>query len=146
MTALGTFEPTTSSVGHVRRLAVGALDGLSAATVDDVALVVSELAANAVRHGRTPYTVSITQQPGTVRVEVQDRGGGSPVMRHPEATAIGGRGLQIVDAVSRSWGVERVPDGKFVWAELRAERPRATPPSVAAGEDDRLRLCDQRDA
>jgi hypothetical protein len=31
---------------------------------------------------------------------------------------LGGRGLYLIEAVSRRWGVEVTPDGKTVWAEL----------------------------
>ena len=32
-----------------------------------------------------------------------------------------GRGLHIVDAVSRRWSIEATPTGKCVWIELDAE-------------------------
>jgi anti-sigma regulatory factor (Ser/Thr protein kinase) len=120
MPVLRTFDPTPESVRDARRLARAAAAHLTPERRDDVVLVVSELAANAVRHAQTPYSVHVAVDGVTVRVEVVDHGGGMPVRRHPSVTATGGRGLQIVDELALTWGVDMLQHGKMVWAELAA--------------------------
>jgi hypothetical protein len=51
-------------------------------------------------------------------LEVQDRGtGGAITRRTPDLQHGGGFGLNVVDVVSRRWGVDRGA-GTRVWAEL----------------------------
>lgn len=84
----------------------------------DLALVVTELVANAVRHAGTDITVRLIQLDGGVRLEVAD-GSVRPLRPRPAAMSDeGGRGLLLVDALSTRYGVEAEPDGKRVWAEL----------------------------
>jgi anti-sigma regulatory factor (Ser/Thr protein kinase) len=85
---------------------------------DDVHLVVSELATNAVIHAGTPFSVSVCCDGTAIRIAVHDRSSREPVIRDWSPAARSGRGLRLVDAVSREWGVEPAPDGKTVWAEL----------------------------
>ena len=73
--------------------------------VDDVGLVVSELATNAVRHAGTPFRVYLTGATDSVVVGVEDSSGGVPQHLASEPLALGGRGLDIVDQVSCDWGV-----------------------------------------
>lgn len=98
------------------------------ALAEDVELVVGELAANAVLHGRVPgrdFEIRLGYDGLRVRVEVSDaRGDAAP----PEAAAAvdpwsaeGGRGLVLVRAVAREWGVgprAAGGPGKTVWACL----------------------------
>lgn len=85
---------------------------------DDVQLVVSELTTNAVIHAGTPFSVSIGCHGAAIRISVQDWSLAPPVVRDGIPLARSGRGLRLVDAVARDWGVESGPDGKTVWAEL----------------------------
>lgn len=88
------------------------------------ALVVAELAANAVVHGRVPgrdFELRLTLFPeaGVLRVEVSDaRGDRRPVVQPHAYEAEGGYGLRIVDALAVGWGVTDRLIGKTVWAEL----------------------------
>ncbi|MFE4637637.1 ATP-binding protein [Streptomyces sp. NPDC056773] len=93
---------------------------------DDVELVVGELAANAVLHGRVPgrdFEVRLGYDGLRVRVEVSDARGDrlpSEAVVDPWS-AEGGRGLVLVRALAREWGVaprERGAPGKTVWACL----------------------------
>lgn len=84
----------------------------------DVMLVVSELATNAVIHAGTPFSVSISATDAAMRISVQDSSSTRPVVRDGSPAALSGRGLRLVGAVSRDWGVEFSLDGKTVWAEL----------------------------
>ncbi|MFE3578351.1 ATP-binding protein [Streptomyces vinaceus] len=94
---------------------------------EDVELVIGELAANAVVHGHVPgrnFEVVLRYDGSRVWVEVSDARG---ERRPPEASAPadpaaeGGRGLVVVEAVARDWGVRDRPPGhpgKTVWACL----------------------------
>ncbi|MFJ2307341.1 ATP-binding protein [Streptomyces sp. NPDC087787] len=94
---------------------------------ENVTLVVAELAANAVRHGRVAgrdFRVRLLWEGAVVRVEVADaRTERLPVVREPDGE--GGRGLVLVAAVSEGWGVERRAGRayKVVWAEVRVTEP-----------------------
>lgn len=99
-----------------------------------VALVVGELAANAVQHGRVPgrdfhLRLVLDTRAGLVRIEVADAAGGKrPPVAPPSACPDGesGRGLFLVDALAERWGwVPRRAVGKIVWAEVVA-CPRTT--------------------
>ena len=87
----------------------------------DLALVVTELVANAVRHAGTDITVRLLRLGDGVRVEVAD--GSSRPLRPRSATVAdeGGRGLLLVDALSTRYGVEAERHGKLVWAEILPE-------------------------
>ncbi|MEU2244840.1 ATP-binding protein [Streptomyces sp. NPDC018338] len=89
---------------------------------EPAAQIVAELAANAVTHGRIPgrdFRVELFAAADTLRIEVTDtRGDRLPVAEEPGG-AESGRGLLIVGALARSWGVRRGPEPrKTVWAEL----------------------------
>jgi anti-sigma regulatory factor (Ser/Thr protein kinase) len=96
------------------------------ATVETVALLVDELSANAVRH--TPHVVDGTTRgflvvlqsgPDTVRIEVHDAGTSLPLALKAMPDDESGRGLLLVDALSRDWGSHpRHPLGKVVWCEV----------------------------
>ncbi|MFJ9340269.1 ATP-binding protein [Streptomyces sp. NPDC101733] len=89
---------------------------------DGAGLVVGELAANAVTHGRVPgrgFQVALSLVGKVLRIEVMDtRRDRIPGLRDAEQDAEGGRGLVLVAAVADRWGVEEgLPPGKVVWAE-----------------------------
>ncbi len=91
---------------------------LDAGRCEDLALAVSELVTNAIRHGGDPVTLDVRPDAEGVRVEVTD---GSPELRPTEAPGLldtGRRGLHLVDAVCRAWGWHTVDGGKCVWCEL----------------------------
>jgi serine/threonine-protein kinase RsbW len=88
------------------------------AHVDAVELMVSELATNSVKHAHSGFKVSISDSGGEIRVEVRDTGLGQPVLRFPAPTEPSGRGLRIVEALSRAWGTVDSPHGKTVWFTL----------------------------
>jgi anti-sigma regulatory factor (Ser/Thr protein kinase) len=92
------------------------LDGL----LDDLALVVTELVGNAIRHAGTDMEVRLVAIAGGVRLEVHD-GSTEPLRPRPAAPSDeGGRGLMLVDALSTRYGVDRDPPGKRVWVEFLA--------------------------
>lgn len=87
---------------------------------DDCSVVVSELVTNAVVHAASRCVLRLSNQPRSVRVSVIDFGPGTPEPLAPSEARVGGRGLQIVNALSTAWGVDGLIDGsKIVWAEVR---------------------------
>ncbi|MEV0039242.1 ATP-binding protein [Streptomyces sp. NPDC050804] len=92
---------------------------------DSASLVVSELLANAVRHGRVSSGREIetrfVPRFGAVRIEVCDSSPCRPAVRGLDPDALDGRGLILVAALADEWGVGERDDGapgKVVWAEL----------------------------
>jgi anti-sigma regulatory factor (Ser/Thr protein kinase) len=84
-------------------------------------LVADELVANAVQHARTPSVLALTLTPRSLHIAVRDRApaDGATLKRlsdppHP------GHGLRLVAGIAAHWGVHPSPDGKTVWAALRA--------------------------
>jgi len=87
--------------------------------VEDVRLVASELATNAVQHACTAFAVSLSQAGGLVLLRVHDMSTSRLLPTHPEALDESGRGLLIVASVSHAWGLEIDQDGgKCVWASF----------------------------
>jgi hypothetical protein len=84
----------------------------------DTALVVTELATNAVVHAGSAFSVSLTLAGGAIRISVGDTLPLGPRGADQELTAAPGHGLGVVAAMATRWGVETVPGGKAVWAEL----------------------------
>jgi anti-sigma regulatory factor (Ser/Thr protein kinase) len=86
---------------------------------DDVELVVSELATNAAIHAHTPFTVSLHAFEATVLLEVEDACRDEPLLVAADVLDCAGRGVAIVDLLSRDWGVSARAGGrKSVWAEF----------------------------
>lgn len=115
------FLPATGAIAAARRFVAGVLSrrGADEDLLDDAALVVSELATNAVRHGRSPFRVVVSGTGSVVRIEVEDAGPGWPRQRTPAADDPTGRGVAIVAALSRRSGCDALPDGKVAWVDLR---------------------------
>jgi anti-sigma regulatory factor (Ser/Thr protein kinase) len=90
-----------------------------------VALVVTELVTNSVKHAGAAPELTLDWDGRVLRVEVYDEGEGRPVLRDPDVTSTSGRGLALVDAVADRWGVEDRRPGKVVWAELDLQSPGA---------------------
>lgn len=95
--------------------------------VDDATLVVSELATNAVRHSLSGaeggwFLVVVGFGDGCIRIEVVDQGGERvPHVCDVTSQEEGGRGLLLIAACAKDWGVKNWPDGRSVWAELAWE-------------------------
>jgi anti-sigma regulatory factor (Ser/Thr protein kinase) len=99
--------------------------------VEDIRLVASELATNAMEHARTPFTVTLSERDGAVLLTVRDDSSSVPVKAVPQVTDIRGRGLLLVEMLSREWGASIDGDGsKSVWASF-ATRTRPGPAPVS---------------
>jgi anti-sigma regulatory factor (Ser/Thr protein kinase) len=130
------FTSSPRGAQLARRLAVRRLEAWGYPPVSDtsstVALLVAELAANAVRHGRVPgreFHLRLTCEARTrlIRIEVSDACPNRPPtdLRPPSADDESGRGLLLVDLLARRWGAApRNPIGKIIWAEVAADAPQ----------------------
>lgn len=126
-----TFPPVASSAAAARNFAAHAVADIPADVVEEIRLMVSELASNAIEHAMTSFRVTIHRTRQEIRVEVTDGGGGTPAMRSPGPDALKGRGLQIVNVLSTHWGVERESDSaKTVWFSLGFAPPAGPTPSA----------------
>jgi hypothetical protein len=124
------FDAEPVAPGHARRLAIIVLRGLGCddALIDNVALTVSELASNAVRHAASPFSLWVHVENASVHVSVRDH---APLLTTVPNGGLNPRplhGLGLIDAVAARWGVDGTHDGKIVWVELCAARdlPQAT--------------------
>lgn len=107
---------------HARGFVAESLLGWGRSDLLDVgALVVTELATNAIRHANSGFTVSLVRDGGVVRLFVGDNARTVPQLQATGPSESGGRGLQIIDALAERWGHDLHPSGKLVWAELAAE-------------------------
>ena len=122
------IEADLSSVGPARRWAKERFEeaGLEPDVRDLLVLLVSEVVTNAVAHAAPPLLLRIDVTPETTRVEVKDRARRLPILKDPEPTETGGRGIRFVNDLSTRWGTEpaRGPDGlKTVWFEVAHASP-----------------------
>ncbi len=112
--------------------------GAAETVVDDATLVLSELLSNACRHGRPIAGAGIRagwhmDTDGLLTLEVTDGGGSTrPAPSSPSLTAHGGRGLGIVCALAREWGVRERPGETTVWAVLAIRGRHARREGVGA--------------
>lgn len=117
------FERVPESAARARRLVLQALDAWCLPQLADAAtLVLSELVSNAVRHAQGDgMRVNVTRlSERRVRVSVLDRDSTRPRVQAQDPTEVRGRGLFIVDSEAARWGVNLLPGGKRVWADLEA--------------------------
>jgi anti-sigma regulatory factor (Ser/Thr protein kinase) len=110
----GMLAPRAARRFVVETLARWGCDDLAA----DAALVVTELATNAVIHAKSDFIVSMTCQNDVVRISVRDDSVVAPTARRSPTTTPSGRGMVLVAATGRQWEAELLPDGKVVWVEF----------------------------
>ena len=120
---LGQFPNDVAAPGEARRLVGQVLMqwGHSQELADSIALVVGELATNAVRHARSPFSVLARSDQQVIRISVRDASSVIPELRQVGPAEGHGMGLQMVDALAATWGVEVTAGGKAVWAQLALE-------------------------
>ena len=115
----GTFGGRAEEVSRARREVAGYLGDCPAA--DDIVLIASELATNAVLHTRSrgeSFRIRCELSPGSARIEVEDMGG--PWRTRKDDGRL--HGLDIVQALTGTdgWATETTPDqARIVWARLR---------------------------
>ncbi|MGA3217895.1 MAG: ATP-binding protein [Acidimicrobiales bacterium] len=128
------FSPDPASVTGARRFVRQTLLGWDAEAWEyQASALVTELASNAVLHARTPFAVELSYDGRQLRLCVSDRSERLPLHKphSPEATT--GRGLDLVRALSASWGVDRHASGKTVWCSMGSDAN-----ALAVDEEQRL--------
>ena len=127
MTSVVLLPCTPGSVAVARQQLTADLSaaGVYGEAAGDAALVISELLSNSIKHAwplpgekvRAAWMVD----DGLVEVEVSDGGGPTrPRQDFPPISALGGRGLGIVERLSDEWGIRADDAGQTVWAVLPA--------------------------
>ncbi|MFJ9691236.1 ATP-binding protein [Kitasatospora sp. NPDC101183] len=132
-TSLLPATPKGAAVGRRiarRQLTLWELHSAHTESFHSALLIVAELAANAITHGRIAgrgfelhlsLTTPVRRGVTTLRIEISDpRGERLPVLpttHRPGSQS--GRGLTLIDALADRWGtIPRFPNSKTVWAEL----------------------------
>ena len=114
------LSPHPTGALAARQFVAGTLRRWGRADLSETAaLLSSELVTNVIVHARSDMIVGVDLDEQRLRVTVFDnsddrprrRYGLSPLEEH-------GRGLQVVDALATSWGVNDGIRGKSVWFEL----------------------------
>ncbi len=106
------------------RAALAELEGaLPPAVRQDLALLVSEVVTNAVRHAQVredgPIDLTVRVEADRVRAEIADPGPGfEPTPAAPTLLQTHGWGLFLVGQLSSRWGVDRASRGTTVWFEI----------------------------
>ena len=118
---------------EARRAFASFCSGLSDDVTHTGSLLISEVVTNAVLHGSAGDSSTIALHfavvGDVVQVEVADDGAGfEPRREQAPLDAESGRGLEIVEALARSWGVDAGRPTR-VWFELSTE-PVAVPAPV----------------
>ena len=114
------FRGTTDQIRLVRAFAAHLL--VDFPVLDDVLLVLNELAVNAIRHTRSGwrdgrFTVEISMDVAGVIVYVADQGGpGEPRLRNCLDLEQDGRGLLTVAALAATWSWTGGTHGRVVRA------------------------------
>jgi anti-sigma regulatory factor (Ser/Thr protein kinase) len=128
------YAPSSVAVAR-RRIAADLLAaGIFENAVCDAALVVSELLSNAIRHAHplpgSRVRVAWLLDSDAVEVTVSDGGAPTrPRVAPPSLSSLGGRGLGIVENLSRCWGIRSDERGTTVWAVMPAPHANGGPPS-----------------
>lgn len=146
-----TLRPHPLSVGQARNFCTRRLTSVlddrydAPEVVSDAATIASELVTNALRAGSTEISLSLALRPDSVYIEVEDDAVGTVAPAHPAPTDPKGRGLLVVAALSREWGVSPVEGGaKHVWAEVAltnhqdGRQPAQHPAPQSGGPDDNI--------
>ncbi|WP_254400986.1 SpoIIE family protein phosphatase [Streptomyces sp. AC555_RSS877] len=125
------LEPEDAAPGRARRLVRRALErwGLEELS-DSVELLVSEVVTNAVRYAARPVTLRLLRTE-VLRCEVGDDVPQLPRVRQARPIEEAGRGLYVVNQLSRRWGATRLSTGKVVWFELNINPSSTLNRSVA---------------
>jgi serine/threonine-protein kinase RsbW len=117
------FPGGEKAAGHARRVLARWLEGMVARDrLGDMQLLVTEIVANCVRHGRVgedgEIDLLVALDGDVARIEVRDTGiQVDPRLKTPDLSGGGGFGMVLVERMSRAWGVDHEPT-VVMWFEL----------------------------
>lgn len=115
------FEAAPIEMRRLRHEVAGLLERWSLdALVEEVQLVVTELATNVLHHvgaGATA-TLIVELRGGRFRIEVHDQSQAIPLVTSVGCGEECGRGLHLIAALVEEWGTLLTASGKAVWCEL----------------------------
>lgn len=127
------LRPHPLAVGQARNFCTRRLESVLDGRPDpdgaiaDAAAIASELVTNAITAGSSEIELFLALNESSVRIEITDDAAGSVVARDAAPEDPNGRGLMVVAALSRAWGVHFDNGSKQVWAEVEI------PPRVPSG-------------
>ena len=116
-----TLEPEPASGRRARTVVNEWLRGIGHPECSETAtLVVSELVANAIKHGGPHIELELATADDAIRIAVFDSAVTANVIapQSPDPDSQHGRGLAMVDQLVTRWGCDDAPNGKTVWAEI----------------------------
>lgn len=101
--------------------------------VEDAQLILTELLANEIKHGRydpkDPLICSVRKTPAALRIEVRHSGPAFRLPRKPVDpplhTRETGWGLALITRLADRWGVDEARGARQVWAEIDVPRKSA---------------------
>jgi anti-sigma regulatory factor (Ser/Thr protein kinase) len=98
-------------------------DTANAADAEVAAAVTSELCTNAILHGSPPQSLKFVIDRDHLRIEVSNSnrvGGTVPKLANMPINSddVGGRGLNLVNVLSSTWGAEVNSGSTTVWANI----------------------------
>ena len=126
------LEPGPGCPAEARSALSPLADALPTQISMDLALLVSELVTNSVRHAglrqRDVIRLQVEHSARVLRVEVSDPGAGfGASLPEPAARGPGGWGLFLTERLADRWGVDREDGWTTVWLEVDLEKPDAVP-------------------
>ena len=133
------FPGGEKAAGHARRvLARWLADAVPGDRLGDMQLLVTEIVANCVRHGRVgedgEIDLLVRLDGDRARVEVRDTGiQADPRVKTPDLSGGGGFGMVLVERMSSAWGVDHEPT-VVMWFELSFEPQAGSAGSEVARE------------
>ncbi|GGK78210.1 hypothetical protein Sme01_23170 [Sphaerisporangium melleum] len=131
-----TFRATGDQVSCARQVTQQTLLDHPAAEI--AVLLVSELTSNSVRYsGSSFFTLAIVRTfTEDLHIKVMDEGNnGLPRLLRDDQGAESGRGMRLVDALAKQWGItRRRGDGMAVWFDVDEKLPETWVDLLLVGE------------
>ncbi|WP_433793186.1 ATP-binding protein [Actinoplanes sp. CA-252034] len=113
------------SVGELRDLRAGLRQAVAGTSLDDedgldrITVVATELATNALRHGRAPTHIRLLREPGALILDVADHDlAGEPLFDEDRPIGLGGLGLRLAQTFATDVGWYRTAKTKNIWARF----------------------------
>jgi anti-sigma regulatory factor (Ser/Thr protein kinase) len=112
------------SVGKARTFVRAMLQIWECQDPEEIAtLLTSEAVTNAIRYSHDGITVELSLVSDEVLlIETSDDNPSPPIVGSSTPTSESGRGMLLVDALARRWGVRPAGDRKVVWFEVSVRR------------------------